>query len=159
MLRVVRFGEVGGVSEEKIQSIIRDFVGSFEKGDVEKTLSFLAEDVVWVAPEGTFRGKGEVRRLLAWAAQAGRVHHRDAGIGIMVRGNRAVYEYIIEGSPTRGAKYETPGVCVYEFSGEKIQHHRAFFDRLSVASQTVAESWFAKRVVGSIVGRYEKGLR
>ena len=147
------------MSEEKIGSIIRDFVGAFEKRDVEKTLSFLTEDAVWVAPEGTFKGKEEVKRLLAWAAQAGRVHHRDAGIGIVVKGNKAVYEYILEGSPTRGPKYETRGICIYEFSGEKIQHHRALYDRLSVVDQVVAGSWFAKRVVGSIIGRYEKGLR
>jgi len=145
------------VSEEKIESIIRDFVGAFEKGDVEKTLSFLTDDVVWVVPEGTFKGKEEVKRLLTWGAQAGRVHMRDAGIGIMVKGNKAVYEYVIEGSPTWGATYETPGVCVYELSGEKIQQHRALYDRLSIGKQA-AKGWFAKRAVDAMVNQAEKGL-
>ena len=52
------------MSEEKIVNIIRDFVEVYMKRDVEQTLSFLTEDVVWVQPEGTFKGKAEVRRLL-----------------------------------------------------------------------------------------------
>jgi ketosteroid isomerase-like protein len=58
------------MSEEKMEGLIRGFVEAFAKGDVEKTLSFLAEDAVWVAPEGTFRGKEEVRRLVSWSAQS-----------------------------------------------------------------------------------------
>jgi hypothetical protein len=82
---------------------------------------------------------------------------RDAGIGIMVKGNKAVYEYVIEGSPTWGAKYETPGVCVYELSGEKIQQHRALYDRLSIGKQA-AKGWLAKRAVDAMVNQAEKGL-
>jgi len=140
-----------------MEGIIRDFVGAFEKGDVEKTLSFLADDIVWVDPVGTFKGKEEVKRLLSWEAQTGKVHMRDAGIGIMVKGNKAVYEYIIEGAPTGGEKFETPGVCVYEFSGEKIQRHMALYDRLSIGKQA-ARGWFAKRIVNIIVNQAEKGL-
>ena len=32
------------MSEEKIESLMRGFVEAFANGDVEKTLSFLAED-------------------------------------------------------------------------------------------------------------------
>ncbi len=46
------------MSEEKIVSAIHDFGrASHEKRDVEKMLSFLTEDVVWVNNEGTFKGK------------------------------------------------------------------------------------------------------
>jgi ketosteroid isomerase-like protein len=38
------------MSEEKIVSVIRDFVEAYVKRDVEKTLSFLTEDVVWAQP-------------------------------------------------------------------------------------------------------------
>jgi len=54
------------MSEEKIVSVIRDFVEAYVKRDVEKMLSFLTEDVVWVNPEGTFKGKEEAKRFLTW---------------------------------------------------------------------------------------------
>jgi ketosteroid isomerase-like protein len=38
------------MSEEKIESIVRDFGEAFVKRDVEKMLSFFAEDAVWVSP-------------------------------------------------------------------------------------------------------------
>jgi len=45
------------MAEEKIPSIMRDFVKTLEKADVEKVLSFLAEDAVWVNPNGTFKAR------------------------------------------------------------------------------------------------------
>lgn len=83
------------MSEEKIESLIRGFVGAFAEGDVEKTLSFLAEDAVWVAPEGTFKGKDETGRLVSWSVQSSpEKTFKDSGIGIVVMGDKAVYEYI-----------------------------------------------------------------
>jgi len=147
------------MSEEKLESIIRDFVEAYAKWDAEKTLSFLTEDAVWVAPEGTFKGKEEIKRLLTWVAQVNRsIKFRDTGIGIIMKGNKAVYEYIIEGVTSEGVKFETPGICMYEFSGEKIQHHRALYDGLSVANQAV-KGWFAKTVMNFIINQAEKGLR
>jgi len=146
------------MSEKKIESIIRSFVEAVEKRDEEKTLSFLAEDAVWVAPEGTFKGKEEIKRLLTWMAQSARdIKFRDTGIGIMVKGNKAVYEYVIEAVTSEGITFETPGICVYEFSDEKIEQHRVLYDRLSIGKQ-VAKGWFAKRVVNSLIARGEKGL-
>lgn len=145
--------------EEKIEGLIRGFVEAFAEGDVEKTLSFLAEDAVWVAPEGTFKGKEEIRRLVTWSAQSSpEKRFRDAGIGIMATGSKAVYEYIFEGVTSAGTRFETPGICVYEFSDEKIQHHRALYDRLSVAKQA-APGWFANKVISYITSQYDKGLR
>ena len=148
------------MSEEKIVGVIRDFVEAYVKRDVEKMLSFLTEDVVWVQPEGTFKGKEEAKRFLAWEAaqRAPDFKTRDAGIGIMVKGNKAVYEHVIEGSTPDGRRWrEIPGITVYEFSGEKIQQHRAYYDRLSMAKQ-VAKGWFERMIVGTIVNRWEKGL-
>ncbi|MFB0503014.1 MAG: nuclear transport factor 2 family protein [Candidatus Bathyarchaeia archaeon] len=146
------------MSEEKLGSIIRGFAEAFAEGDVEKTLSFLTEDAVWVTPEGTFKGKEEIRRFVTWAAQTS-PHKKfsDAGIGIMVSGNRAVHEHIFEAVTSQGMRFETPAICVYEFSDEKIQHHRALLDRLSVCEQ-VANGWIEKQVFRSIVNSWEKGL-
>jgi len=146
------------MSEEKIVSVIRDFVEAYARRDVEKTLSFLTEDVVWVAPEGTFKGKEEVKRFFTWLAQrTPNLKVRDAGIGIMVKGNKAVYEYVFEGINAEGAKFEAHGIDIYEFSGEKIQQLRYLDDRLTIAKQ-VAKGWLARKVVSVIVNRAEKGL-
>ena len=143
--------------EKKIEGIMRDFVKAIEEQNVEKALSLLTDDAEYVAPEGTFKGKEELRRYLTWGTRtAPNQKVRDAGIGIMVKGNRAVFEHIVEGTH-EGKKYEALTICVYEFSDEKIQHMRTVVDRLSIAKQ-VAKGWFAKRIMNSIVARAEKGL-
>jgi len=73
------------VSEERIESIVRDFGEAFVKRDVEKMLSFFAEDAVWVSPVGTFKGKEGLRRVLTWDTQVSpTVKSEPSGIGIMV---------------------------------------------------------------------------
>jgi len=153
-----RVEEAKRMSEEKIVSVIRDFAEAAVKQDVEKRLSLLTEDVVFVYPEGTFKGKEEVKRLLTWQAQLGRINVRDAGVGIMAKGNKAVYEHIVEGQfRETGIRYEAPTIPIFEFSGEKIQQAKWLYDRLTVAKQ-VANGWFERKVIDLIVNRAEKGL-
>jgi ketosteroid isomerase-like protein len=145
------------MSEKKIEGIMRDFVKAIEENNVEKVLSFLTDDADYVTPEGTFKGKEELRRYLTWGVQTTPNQKvRDSGIGIMVKGNKAVFEHIVEGT-YEGARYEALTMCVYEFRDEKIQHLRTVVDRLSIAKQ-VARGWFAKRIMNSIIARAEKGL-
>ena len=153
------------LSEEKIASVIRDFVEAYVKQDAEKMLSFLAEDVVWVQPEGTFRGKGEVRRLLAWLPKSfwySRVRVRDAGVGILVKGNKAVYEQTIEGVSAHNRTFEAPAVSIFEFSGEKIQQYRVLCDRMALGKQACGEEgfggWIDRRILGGILSTWEGGL-
>jgi len=147
------------MSEEKIESVIRAWRAALEKADVEKALSFVAEDAVWVANEGTFKGKEEWKRYLTWMARANRdLKIRDAGIGIMTKGNKAVSQHTIEAKTQDGMKYEVLGVCLYEFKSEKIQQHWSVSDRLSAARQA-AKGAFAKRVISAVVNSSEKGLR
>jgi len=146
------------MSEERLESFVRGFAEAFAQGDVQKTLSFLTEDAVWVAPEGTFKGKEEITRFVTWAAQTSpQKKFRDAGIGITVSGNRAVHEHILEEVTSQGMRFETRAICVYEFIDGKIQKHRALYDRLSVGDQ-VASGWIEKQVFRSIVNSWEKGL-
>jgi len=151
------------MSEEKIVSVIRDFVEAYMKRDVEKMLSFLTEDAVWVLPDNSFipfKGKEEVKRYSTWETQRmPDVKIRDAGIGIMVKGNKAVHEWVFEGSTFDDRRWrEIPGITVYEFNGEKIQQrHRIYYDRLSMGKQ-VAKGRFERMIVGTIVNRWEKGL-
>ena len=145
------------MSEEKIESIMRDFLAALGARDVEKALSFLAEDATWVLPEGTFRGKGEIGRYLRWMMQSiPDFAYSEAGIGIVVRGNKAAYEHVLTAT-IRGAKCEWLALCAYEFTGEKIQRLRTVNDRLSVVKQA-ARGWFQRAIVNSLLRQAEKGL-
>jgi len=152
------------VSEERIESIVRDFGEAFVKRDVEKMLSFFAEDAVWVSPVGTFKGKEGLRRVLTWDTQVSpTAKSKRSGIGIIVKENKAVSEALGEGL-VEGKKYESLGITVFEFSGDKIQHIRFFYDKLSIIKQVTMQykgvtGWFAKRLINYIVRRGEKGLR
>jgi len=146
------------MSEEKIESVIRGWRAAIEKADVEKALSFVAEDAVWVANEGTFKGKEEWKRYLTWLAKANTdLKLKDAGIGIMTKGNKAVSQHTVEVKTMEGIKYEVPQICLYEFKNEKIQQHWTISDRLSILKQA-AKGIVDKRVVNTIVKRMEKGL-
>lgn len=145
------------MSEEKIASVMHEFVDALVKQDVEKALSCFADDASWKTNEGTFKGKSELKRYLAWLARSISIQKMtDAGIGLLVKDNTAVYEIDQEGT-YEGAKYQVRVICVHEFKGEKFQDVRTTFDRLSLAKQA-ANGWFTKRIVNSIVNRSEKGL-
>jgi len=146
------------MSDEKIESVIRGWRAALEKKDVEKALSFVAEDAVYVTLEGTFKGKEEWKRYLTWMARVNaNLKFKDAGIGIMTKGNKAVSQYTVEAKTPDGMTYEVPGICVYEFKNEKIQQHYTVLDRLLIAKQA-AKGIVTKRLVGSLVKRMEKGL-
>jgi len=145
------------MAEEKIPSIMRDFVKTLEKADVEKVLSFLAEDAVWVNPNGTFKGKEELRRYLTvFLGSMGDMTVTETGNGIIVQGNKAFFEHVIAGT-VEGIRGEGLAICAYEFKGEKIQEVRTVYDRLSLAKQ-VAKGWLAKWIVNLVVKQAEKGL-
>jgi ketosteroid isomerase-like protein len=149
--------EVDTMAEEKIQSVMRDFVGAMASGDVERALSLCTDEATFVSPMGTFRGKEEMRRLLTWMAQSMQdMTVTESGLGIMAQGDRAFFEHVI-GATMQGMRAEVLAFCAYEFSGDKIQTVRSTFDRLSMAQQA-ARGWFAKWLVGLIVKQAQKGL-
>jgi hypothetical protein len=131
------------------------FVEALGKRDVEKALSFCAEDAIWVTPEGTFKGREELGRYLTWSSQTISAI-RETGIKAVVQGDRGACEHVLAGT-SEGVKWEVLALCVCEFSSDKIQSLRMFYDRLSVAKQ-VAEGGLAEMLVNSIVKRMEEGL-
>ena len=145
------------MAEEKIASIMRDFNKTLETGDVEKALSFFAEDGVWVTPNGTFKGKGELRRYLTYMAESMRdATVTETGNKIIAQGNKAFYEHVIAAT-IEGKRVEGLAMCAWEFTNDKVQEVRTVYDRLLMAKQA-AKGWFAKRLVNSIVKQAEKGL-
>jgi ketosteroid isomerase-like protein len=146
------------MSEEQIKDAIRGFLNSLMEGDVTKSLSFLTQDVVWVVPQGTFKGSAEVQKYLTWMKQTIKdSKYTETGIGILAQGNTAVIEHNMAGT-YNGMKWEVPGMCIYQFTGEKIQNVRAFYDTLAIAKQAT-KGWIPKMAVNSVVKATVKGLR
>ena len=146
------------MADEKIAVIMRDFIQALERKDLEKALSLCADDVVYVTPEGSFKGKEELKRYLMWFFDVGQnVKVTESGNKIIVQGNRAFYEHIVSAT-YQGVRTESLVICAYEFSGEKIQQMRTVQDRLLIVKQAV-KGWPAKWLVNYIVKRAEKGLR
>jgi ketosteroid isomerase-like protein len=156
---------VNRLSEEDIVKVIRGFVESIVKGDVEKALSFLTEDVIWVQPEGTFKGKEEVKRLLSWLPNSfwySQLKVRDDGAGMLVKGNRAMYEHVIYGVSAHSRTYEAPAISIFEFSGERIQRYMTLWDRMTLGKQGCGKQgyggWLDRKILGGILNTWEQGL-
>jgi len=146
------------MSKEELISMMRKFKDAFNKKNLEKTLSFFAEDADWVNPNGVFKGKEEIKKYFKWAFEINPDQKIiESGVKIIAEEDKAVYEHILEGS-VEGMKYQILALCIYESKGDKFQHLRSAYDRLSLAKQ-LAKGPIAKTAVNSIINRMEKGLK
>ena len=144
------------MAEEKIPSIVREFLKTMEGGDVEKSMAYFTDDAVWMCPQGTFRGKNEIRRYMAALYdQMKDAKVKECGNGLFVQGDKALIEHEISGT-MEGKKASVLAFCAYEFEGDKIKEVRSAFDRLSMAQQVV--SGLPKMMVNMIVKQTEKGM-
>ena len=145
------------MNDEEIAGIMRDLIKSIETGDVEKMLSLFAEDGVWVNPNGTFKGREELKRYMTSSAKSMQeVKITETGNKIIVQGDKGFYEHEIAAT-IEGKRVEGLAMCAYEFTNGKIQEVRTVYDRLLIAKQA-AKGWLAKTLVNSIVKQAEKGL-
>lgn len=143
------------MNDEMIAGIMRDLIQSLETNDVEKTLSFFADDGVWINPNGTFKGKEELRRYMTSSAKTMQdVKITETGNKIIVQGDRAFYEHDIAAT-IEGKRAEGLAMCAYEFTNDKIREVRTVYDRLLIVKQA-AKGWLAKTLVNSIVKQAEK---
>ena len=145
------------MAKEEIIRIMRNFKDAYNKKDLEESLSFFTEDADWVGPDGVFKGKEEIKNYFKWVFET--VPDQkviESGVKIIAEEDRAVYEHILEGS-YEGMKYQILALCIYEFKGDKIQHVRSAYDRLSLAKQAT-KGKIAKTAVNSIIKQMEKGL-
>ena len=145
------------MAEKEMENTIRDFVDALEKKDTNRALSFFTDDATWFTAEGTFIGRDEIKRYLAWMSKTlTDMKFTDSGVGIIIQGDKAVYQTTYE-STYEGIKIKVGNVCTYEFSGDRITNHWIITDRLSVAKQA-AKGPIARMAVNTIVSRMEKGL-
>jgi len=145
------------MSDEKYAEMMREFVGSLEAGDIDKALSCCTEDITFVSPYGTFKGKEKVRLYLLWMLDTLQyMKFTETGVGILVKGNKAVYEHIITGKH-QASELEFLAICTYRFENDNIKEVRDTFDRLTMADQAV-KGWLPKKIVSAIVQQSRKGL-
>jgi len=144
--------------EEKIASIMREFVKAMAAGEVEKTLAYFTDDAVLTSPSGTYKGKEAIKsNLTAMSRNMKDMKVTEAGNGVIVQGDKAFFEHVISGT-YQGRKFEFLAMCAYEFSGEKIKNVRQVSDRLLVAQQA-AKGWPAKWLVNMIVRQSDKAMK
>ena len=145
------------MAKEEIISAMRNFKDVYNKKDIEEILSFFTEDADWVNPDGVFKGKEEIKNHFKWGFEIIPDEKIiESGGQIIAEEDRAAYEHILEGS-YEGMKYQILALGICEFKGDKIQHVRTVYDRLSLAKQ-LAKGKIAKTAVNSIINRMEKGL-
>ncbi len=146
------------MAENKKEKAIRDLVDALEKKDVERALAFFTDDATWTNSEGVFKGREEIRKYILWLLDViTDLTFTDDGVGIIVEGNKAVYQHFYVGT-NEGNRIKVNGVCTYQFDGDKCSKHFSTNDRLSIAKQA-ATGFFAGIAVNTIVKRIEKGLR
>jgi uncharacterized protein (TIGR02246 family) len=147
------------MSEKKLESIIRSICEAFNKRDVEKMVSFFTDDATLIRPEGTFKGKEEIKRYYRWSFS----NYSElilTEVDLIVNGNKAVLEFVSEGTAVRDnrMKQRLPGMTVFEFRKGKVQQVHDYYDRLLIAQQ-LAKGWLEKKIINAVVNRMEKGLR
>jgi len=146
------------MSKDELIIMMRKFKDAWNKKNLEKTLSFLAEDADWVNPNGEFKGKEEIKNYLKWVFKVNTEQQIiESGIKIIAEEDKAVYEHILEGI-VEGKKYQIFALCIYESKGSKFQHLRTAYDRLSMAKQ-LAKGPIANTAVNAIISQMVKGLK
>lgn len=143
---------------ERIKSIIRSMLEAYNKKDLTSMLSFFADDAAYIRSEGTFRGKEEIKRYYTWSYS----NYSEISLAeksIVVEGDRAVLEWVLEGTSVRGGgkKARLQGLDLFEFKNGKVQEVHIYQDRLLIAKQ-LASGWFEKTIINGVVDRMEKGL-
>jgi len=145
------------MNDKEIENTIRNFVDALEKKDIDRVLLPFNDDATWFTTQGIFKGKEEIKRYVSWMSKSlTGVKFTNDGVGIIIQGNKAVYQTIFE-STYEGIKIKVNNVCTYEFSGENIKNHWIITDRLSMAKQA-ATGPIARKAVNTIIARMEKGL-
>lgn len=144
------------VAEEEIKETVRNLHEAMMGEDVDEVVDFFAEDAKLVTSEGTFEGEEEIREYWQWMDdQFSEVELKETEL--LIQGDKAAHEFNLSGT-VKGESVEYPGIVIVEISDGKIQELRLYYDRLTLAEQAT-EGWLKERIVNSVVGRMEEGLR
>lgn len=145
------------MSEEQIVSTLRRFNEALSERDMERVLTFFKEDAIWNTPDGIFKGLHELKGYLTRTVkETTDLEIEDAGIGMVMLGDKVVYEQLQKGI-TKGLHWEAPVISVYELRDGKIQCIRTVYDRLS-AGRPPSKGWFSAVLENVVAGQVRGGL-
>jgi uncharacterized protein (TIGR02246 family) len=147
-----------GLESNELHNIIQKILEAFNKKDLTRMLSFFADDATVIRPEGIFRGKEEIRRYYTWNyANYSEIILTEKDF--VAEGNKAVLEWITEGTSARGGnkKQRTQALALFEFRNGKVQQIHDYYDKLLIAQQ-LSNGWLEKTIINAVVKRMNKGL-
>jgi len=143
--------------EEENTRCAHGFVEALLKKDVEKMLTYFQDDATVQTPDGTFKGKDQLRHMFTAEMEFPDLKVTDYGIGLMFKGNVGVYE-LDEEATYQGKKFKVHAASIGEMKDGKFQNMRNYYDRLSIAKQVVT-GFMATRAVNSIINEMERPMR
>ena len=153
------------LTEERIQELVEQYEDASERRDVPALLELFADDAVIVIASGAFRGKEGVRQVLEWDVRtAPTVRYRPMGVGLLVKGNVAVREVVVE-TTYEGIEYEYANLVAFEFNDDgKIRARRSYYDKLGIEQRIARrypgiQGYLFRLMLDYLVSQGEKGLR
>jgi ketosteroid isomerase-like protein len=147
--------ETKSMSMEDNARILSDLHAAMNNRDLDKAISFFADDAsLVVMPGGTCYSKGEIRKYFEKLMKAyEKFNLRDIHPPV-VSGEMATHEYMINVKLKTGPEGSMPSVVVAEFRNGRITQLRMYVDKLEAAKQ-LARGTLAKRTVATVAKRVE----
>jgi ketosteroid isomerase-like protein len=147
--------ETKSMSMEDNARILSDLHAAMNNRDVDKAISFFADDSsLIVMPGGTCYSKDEIRKYFEKLMKAyEKFNLRDIHPPV-VSGEMATHEYMIDVKLKGGPEGTAPAVVVAEFRNGRITQLRMYVDKLEAAKQ-LAKGTLAKRTVATVAKRVE----
>jgi ketosteroid isomerase-like protein len=152
------------LTEQRIRELVGQYEAASERRDVKAMLELFADDAVIVIAPGAFRGKEAIRRVLDWDARTSPiVRCRPLGLGLLIKGNTAVREVVVE-TAYEGIAYEYANLVAFEFNDDgKIRARRSYYDKLGIAQRIARhlpgiQGYLLRLMVNYLVSQGEKGL-
>jgi steroid delta-isomerase-like uncharacterized protein len=122
---------------EEMEKLTEDRVNAYNAHDVEKYLSYFADDIVYksVPLEAVSNGKEELRASL----KRGFEQVPDARIEVtsyFTSGNRECMEYLLTGThPGTAVRFSVRAVLITELTGDKTRRVSVYYDSAEMTRQ------------------------
>lgn len=116
--------------DEKIKTIIRSYISSFEEKNVEKVLSYFTEDASWNTPQFNINGKNKIEEYILWLFEnIEDINFIQDGIGIMVNEDKAVCQNIVK-AKIGETRVKIPTMFIFRLRNNKF------------SNQWIVNNWF-----------------
>ena len=144
-------------TKEQILQVAKDFDDVIETRDIERILSFFAEDCSIELFNLTLHGHEGARKWLEWMFQHLTEITFDP-IVIMVDGNVFFEEFIVQGKLRDGRTVQSKQAEVLVYENLLVKSLRLYFDRLDFAD-SVASGWLNRKIIQKLIKESIKGLQ